>query len=429
MLKVYDDRMIDAFPLVVDVEKSLYTIFKYNGFHELHFEITVVNPAYKYIAEQRIVEDKNNRYVVKKIDEHSNYVSVVCYLDLDDWKQKFFYNFRRTNVTISSVMNELIPQTSDGWIFIDNGTVTKRTTIEQSEGEGFKAVNGYDLLPEVEEAFGIVFDFDCKNRIVTYSVPENNTATGEYLFDGLNLSSIGFNGDSTNFATRVYAYGAKDETTGEPLTFESINGGLPYVSNHSYSDSIISVGFSDERFTTKEGLLESANKILADVSKPTRSYSCDVRNINLNIKLYDVVTLVDSKRKLKTDYRVVEYKEYQNNYNDVITLSVVPPKIETTIKTIYADVNEIKKQIKDIKTGKILASATANTPTTTHVTFDAPFAGKPVVFVNPQTTVPGTTVLGCCATNITNNGFDVILTRTSNTSTTVCWMAVGLVNS
>lgn len=66
-----------------------------------------------------------------------------------------------------------------------------------------------------------------------------------------------------------------------------------------------------------------------------------------------------------------------------------------------------------------------NVPKGEHVDFpEGLFTKTPVVFVNPKTTVPGTLVLGASVTNITKAGCDIYLTRTSASSTGVCWLAI-----
>ena len=92
---------------------------------------------------------------------------------------------------------------------------------------------------------------------------------------------------------------------------------------------MISIGWSDERYTIKENLLAAAKEKLAELAYPVRSYECDVVNLNEDMWLYKVVTLIDRRRKTRVNHQVVEYKEYPLRHaNDVITLSSTAPKIE-----------------------------------------------------------------------------------------------------
>ena len=67
----------------------------------------------------------------------------------------------------------------------------------------------------------------------------------------------------------------------------------------------------------------------------------------------------------------------------------------------------------------------ANTPTASAVTFDIPYKNTPFVVTSPVSEVPGTTLLGTSASNMTIAGFDVVLTRTNTTSTKIRWLAIG----
>jgi hypothetical protein len=67
----------------------------------------------------------------------------------------------------------------------------------------------------------------------------------------------------------------------------------------------------------------------------------------------------------------------------------------------------------------------ANTPTAKAVTFHTPYTDAPVVLTTAYTTVPGTSVLGNAAANITTTGFDAYVTRTGTTNTGIMWLAIG----
>lgn len=64
-----------------------------------------------------------------------------------------------------------------------------------------------------------------------------------------------------------------------------------------------------------------------------------------------------------------------------------------------------------------------NVPTKTTITFPRPFSVAPIVLVTPYTSVPGTTVLGVGAYDITATGFELYLTRTNTTTTLLNWAA------
>lgn len=336
MLKIYDPSDVtNVIPFPIEDDKR-YVTHKYDGYDTLTFEMDGSNPLYKYIAEEVKIEDEKNRYVVKKIDEHSDFVTVVCNVDLDDWKSEVFQEFRTTNTMLAEVLNTIVP---DGWQIIGAGQFTKRTTIEETEGEPLKCVTAADILLPAAEAYSCVFNFNSIKKTIEAIDPTSFKASGDFFTDELNLKNLGYVGDSTEFATRLYAFGKKDED-GNPLTFESINGGKPYVEDYTYSDKIISVGWTDERYTDKQSLLDAAIAKLKQLSFPSRSYTCDAQNITKGAWLYKVVTLIDRRRKTRVEHQIVEYKEYPESALDSITLSMTAPKIESYVGKVESGLKE-----------------------------------------------------------------------------------------
>lgn len=67
----------------------------------------------------------------------------------------------------------------------------------------------------------------------------------------------------------------------------------------------------------------------------------------------------------------------------------------------------------------------ANTPTKKAVTFAVAYTSVPMVLTTALTTVPGTSVTGNAAANISVTGFEAYVTRNSTTNTSVGWIAIG----
>lgn len=67
----------------------------------------------------------------------------------------------------------------------------------------------------------------------------------------------------------------------------------------------------------------------------------------------------------------------------------------------------------------------ANTATGKAVTFPVAYTSVPMVLTTALTTVPGTSVTGNAAADITVTGFDAYVTRTNTTNTSVGWIAIG----
>jgi hypothetical protein len=76
-----------------------------------------------------------------------------------------------------------------------------------------------------------------------------------------------------------------------------------------------------------------------------------------------------------------------------------------------------------VQSGKASVNPVANVPTMVYVQFEERFLSIPKVVAAPQTTVPGTTVQGVGVANVTREGFDLYVTRSNTTATSVSWIA------
>ena len=334
VLKVYSfGDMSSAIPIVLEDDKC-YCDHNLNGFDTLTFEIQRKNDNHKSIVEEAKVYVFGNRFIIKKIDEHSDFTTVNCELDLDEWKAKINKNYRAVNELIINVMQNVIP---DGWT-ITYGTgvdTTSRATVEKQEGKEFIAVTSLELLDYISNAFSVVFNFDVLLKTITVINIDAFTSSGDFFMEDLNMTELGYNGDSTNFITRVYAYGK------DGLTFADINDDKEYVENVSYSNKIINYVLIDERYTVKANLLQYAQKVLNEKCQPVKSYTCSIKNFEGSIWLYKVVTIIDQRRQTKVEHQCVKYREYNNHNLDVITLSSQSPSIEKIVSDNVKTTNDL----------------------------------------------------------------------------------------
>lgn len=334
VLKVYElDNLSSAIPITLEDDKC-YCDHNLNGADTLTFEIQRKNENHISIAEEVKVDVFGNRFVIKKIDEHSDFTTVSCELDLDDWKAKINKNYRAVNELITNVMQNVIP---DGWT-ITYGTgvdTTSRGTVEKQEGKAFIAATSLELLDYISNAFSIVFNFDVLSKTITVINTDAFTSSGEFFMEDLNMTELGYNGDSTNFITRVYAYGK------DGLTFADINDGKEYVENVSYSNKIVNYVLIDERYTIKANLLQYAQRVLNEKCQPVKSYTCSIKNFEGSIWLYKVVTIIDQRRQTKVEHQCVKYREYNNHSLDVITLNSQSPSIEKIVSDNMKETNDL----------------------------------------------------------------------------------------
>lgn len=307
--------------------------FNWNGLNTLTFTIPTKSEQYKYIQEESVVNYGNAFFIVKKINERKNLSTIECEIDLDDFKADCF-DFVTETQSLDTTLNQLLIGT--GWTTHNAQTVTIKRSVNLTDTDIMS------VLEALQNKYNVVFNYDNVNKVVSVIKYDTIQPSGVYLTDELNLKELNYKGDSSDFSTRLIGYGAEDEN-GNRLSFADINNGKTYVENYSYSEKIITKVFTDERFTDMQSLKNEAIERLKILSIPQRSYECcvlDLAKTNpdyemLKLNMYDVVTLIDRKRKTKLNHQIVEYKVYPKEpHRNVVTLSTVPKQITGVIQKV-----------------------------------------------------------------------------------------------
>lgn len=352
------DNFDELIPLNLRDDEWFVT-HSFDGIDTLEININSDNEIYEYISEEVNIDaiglrGNDARFKVVSIDDHSNAVTITCTIDLDDWKQRIIDSYRKLHANLPGCIDEIIP---DGWTYEGANGFPTDVTVEDSRNEPFKACTPLEVLTGMGEIFGCTYNYDNLNKKLIVIDPNLFEPSGEYLSQELNLKSLGYTGDTSSLATRLYAYGKRDDDGENPVSIESVNGGKPYIDNHSYTDKIIAVGWSDERYTIPEHLLEAAKAKLAELAVPVRSYECEVSRLQYNVWMYKVVTIIDIARRTRTNQQVVEWKEYARVDQDVVTLSATTMTIEKVVSDIPNADDVVSDTMSDIQ--KVINNAVA----------------------------------------------------------------------
>lgn len=316
---------INGHPYVPPVD-SFFILREYGGEETLQFDIHPKNPLYAQVAEEVPVVCNGQRYLIKAINERRTASTVTCALDLDEWKAVGHQLFSSVTQTLSALLNDLLLSDlpNSGWTHTGDELVSIRRTIE------LECCTAYDIVQKAADTYGVAFQWDTGERVLQVIKPDAIEPSGAYLTEELNLKDLCFKGSSSSFATRLYPYGK------DGLDIVSVNDGLPYVEDHTYSDKIISAVWKDERYTVPENLRDDAIEKLREMAYPVRSYTCNVADLarasgqyeHLAMGLYSVVTLIDRERSSRVNHRVVSYKQYPlSPALNVVTLSSIPARI------------------------------------------------------------------------------------------------------
>lgn len=351
--------------------KELNIVYDYEGEQTLSFDVLVQDKMYKYFQEEVLLWYADNYFLIKKINQRKVLSTITASICLDEWKERLYQSFHTEYKLFSEVILLILPK---GWIFEDVGSVTGRRAMT------LEGVTDYDILMHCKKLYNVVFEYHTTERKIKVIKPDTFQSRGLYITDELNLTELVYKGDSSTFATRLYAYGKKTEERNDDgivvstsyVNFSDINGGKAYVDNNQYSDLIISAYWQDDRYTDRVALLDDAIDKLKVLSKPERSYSCnlvDISRINeeykcLDFKLYDKVTLLDNISNVHVQHQIVQYVDYpENRNNNKILLSSTFKSIVGTIDGITQNISGIDTEIKrtEYQINEIIRDVQSNT--------------------------------------------------------------------
>ena len=323
MISVFDSSGV-AHPL------SDYTQYhithKEDGRDVMTFCLDTTHEQYHLLTEEAIVRTDQNEYLIKKVDDDK----IDCQLNFDFLKARAYYDYKSETRTLLSVLQDHLPS---GWTIEGGGVSTIRRTIK------FDSCTDYDVVYECPKVYGVKFMWFILEKRLVVVKPELMNPTGEYVTSELNLVALSFKGQSTSFATRLYAYG-KDGMTMEDAVVDGQRYGKTYVENRSYCDKIVCATWMDERYTVPENLYADALDKVNVSAWPVRSYACKVKDLArlderysfLTFSMYRVLSLIDIERNIVVEHQIVEYDEWPDEEDqNTITLNCVQDTIYTRI--------------------------------------------------------------------------------------------------
>ena len=319
-----------------------------SGFDEVIFQISIHDPIYQILAEEMQIMDRGGQtYLVKQIDGGPDRAKVICALDVDDWKASMYVNWANGSNTLYNTINAVKPS---GWTIIDETGSTIRRTIEGS-------LTPLEIVQECAATYNTYPRWDTKTKTLTLHPTTMQEPVGSFATRELNLREINYKGKSTEFATRLYAYGKNG------LSFAAINDGKPYVEDHTYSDKVVCAYWEDERYTVMESLLADAKAKLADMAIPARSYDCQIVDLkaadpekygHLDFGLLTTATLIDDIKNTAINYQVVERHEYPFHPDqNTVVFNTSPATITSDVLTVSNEVVNPNSNLNQGILGKI----------------------------------------------------------------------------
>ena len=316
--------------------RNFYIDHKQDGRDWLGFTLAVDSELYRGISEETKVRYRGVDYLCKKISDGH----IECEIDLDFLRKGFHEAFTSAK-PLSSLLADILPV---GWTAHGAVLIHGSPTIE------LETCTDLDILTEAQTEYRCWFSWNHEAKICTVVSADAVVRTGEYVTDELNLRTLSFKGSSVNFCTRLYAYGKSG------ASIDSVNGGKKYIDDFSYSSKLI-VGYCKCDYELPANILKAAQYELSLRSHPERSYECDVVDLAklsdeydfLDFQLHRTVTLIDTRRGINVDHRIVEYVEYPDEpARNTVTLARAVRKMAQIKEVIKNSVDEVKIQIAEV---------------------------------------------------------------------------------
>lgn len=340
MLSVYTK---DGF-IPIETRKNYFYLMNYDGFHQLGFDVSVSDPINKYLINEAVIQNEDNRFLIKDINRRTQNVTVTCELDLDEWKEVVFFDTvndpKFQTKSLGDILNVIKPT---DWKISNASIRTIKRTPE------LKDCTAYDVLVSLESIFSVVFDINILSKEIVVVAPESFEYDGLYATSELNMKGITWQGSSSDFCTKLFAYGKTDDV-GNTINISSVNGGKEYIENHTYTDKVVTLVWRDERYTDPQSLYDDARKKLDILCVPKMSYDISIYDLSQMNKEYDflqfglykiVKTMVNEDVSILQ--RVITYKKYYDKPDkNVITLSNEQQKFTSKVSNILGgSTNEI----------------------------------------------------------------------------------------
>lgn len=282
--------------------KDYHIVETLDGNETLYFSLPIEDAQNTNIKLEYYVQNEKNQYVIKEKHSAGDWYDYVCQLDLDDFRN--IYKNTIGTYTLSTLVYYACIGTGTGWT---HSTVA--TTAKYVEGD---YQSNLDELKSFIAYFGCEAKFDTINKIINV-VNQLGEDKGCYFIEELNLKKLDIDSDTNNLITRLEPIGK------DGLSISSVNSGLNYVSNNTYTSKIIYGVWQDERYTNASQLKTDATAKLAELCKPATTYSVDIVDLAsasmeyadiLSYELGDTVTLFNRKENQKQTHRIVEIDSY-----------------------------------------------------------------------------------------------------------------------
>lgn len=211
------------------------------------------------IEPEGYIETESQIYVIKEISDHQ----ITAQLCLEELEAYTLDTFTAVDQTITAAASAALKGT--GW--------TAKSSISRVRSVQTFKKQPLEVIKKIRDAWMCEMQFDTKTRTVIFgdSIGKDR---GTYFIRGINLKEASESRDTYDFYTRIQPIGK------DGLTIAEVNNGSEYIENHQYSEKNRTLVWEDTSYEDPQALMEDAEKKLADMSQPKKSYKASVKDLS-----------------------------------------------------------------------------------------------------------------------------------------------------
>ncbi|MDA1620147.1 phage tail protein [Bacillus cereus group sp. TH204-1LC] len=312
-----------------------------NGEHSLSFYLLNtpnVAHAYNLVDERAIIKDKfGDEYVILGVNKRGHYgksvTAVHIFFDnMMDWQYNLYNGYANFKQCMDFIFN------GTGWTYINQGAFTVTTF------ENFGDDTRSSLLQKALNRYGAEMQIDNKTKTVTFKNQIGAETDAQFRY-GHNLKTFEEDTDMANFATYIRGYGK--DTAGNEFMVE-YESPMAKVYGRIHQKPI-----RDERYKTKETLLEACKKEINDV--PDTRFKISIVNLIANglsplhkFNYGDYVYMFYEKADVKIKIRVIEIEDDPTDQTKSPIIELSTFKELKTMSAIQAQFQQTQKQVQQL---------------------------------------------------------------------------------
>ncbi|MDA2309891.1 phage tail protein [Bacillus cereus group sp. MYBK35-2] len=311
-----------------------------NGEHSLSFYLLNtpnVKHAYHLVDKRASIMDKSDEYIALGINKRGHYGKVITaphifFDDMMDQQYDLYNGYTNFKQCMDFIFN------GTGWKYIIQGAFA--ATDFQNFGHDTRSA----LLQTALNRYGAEMEINYSSKTVTFKNQIGKETDAQFRY-GHNLKTFEEDTDMTNFATVIRGYG-KDHN-GQEIMVEYVSP-MAKIYGRIHQKPI-----RDERFKSKETLLEKCKKEINDV--PDTRFKVSIISLIENglsplhkFDLGDYVYMLYEEADVKVKIRVIEIEDDPTDPTKAPIVELSTFKELKTASAVQAQFKQTQKQVQQL---------------------------------------------------------------------------------